>query len=239
MCSRYRRALAGFFWVIANPILTFVVQSLIFKSILKLEITNYPLFLLAGLMPWFFISQSLYVVTNSLVNSREVLLGFKIHPVVIVSSQVLDQFLSFLAAFLLTSLVVLKFNLSDTTLLQTGMTLFNILVLCTFSLLVTNLLAFWHVFYRDVQFIVQFIMNLAFYLTPVFYPRDFLSEKYQWIISLNIFYPFIKIFQDSMYALNFESWTFYLLQCFLILFSLALIVYLSYKIKMKDFYINV
>jgi ABC-type polysaccharide/polyol phosphate export permease len=239
MCARYRRALAGFFWVIANPILTFVIQSLVFKSILKVEIYNYPTFLLAGLMPWFFISQSLYVVTNCLVNSREVLLGFKIHPIIIVSSQVLDQFVSFLAAFLLTALILLKYDFSNLIFLKLGMVFVSTFILCIFVLLITNLVAFWHVFYRDVQFIVQFIMNLAFYLTPIFYPRDILPQKYQWIISLNIFYPFIKMYQDSMYSLNVSSWTANLYICLMTIGSLVLLIHLSYKIKMKDFYINV
>lgn len=239
MQARYRRALAGFIWVIANPILTFVIQAVVFKSILKIEIPDFGMFLMSGLLPWFFISQSLYVVTNALVSSREVLLGFKIHPLIIVSSQVMDQFISFLAAFLLLCLFVLHGSLSSAFFTQLGLTFLSTVVLCFFVLTVTNLAAFWHVFYRDIQFIVQFVMSLAFYLTPIFYQKQFLPEKYQWLINFNFFYPFIELFHHSIYALNLDLWTRNSFICLATSLCALLLLHFSYKLKMKEFYINV
>lgn len=239
MRARYRRALAGFFWVIANPILTFLIQALVFKSVLKIEVPDYPAFLMSGLLPWFFISQSLYVVTNSLVSSREVLLGFKVHPVLIVTAQVMDQFISFVAAFLVISLFVIKGSVDFYFLQQLGLTFVSTLILFFFVVLLTNLVAFWHVFYRDIQFIVQFLMNLAFYITPIFYEKQFLMEKYQWIVNWNIFYPFIQLFHHSLYQLHWTSWLIDLSVCTAITFGTAALLALSYRLKMKEFYIHV
>lgn len=238
MCSRYRRAWAGFFWVIANPILTFVIQSLIFKSILKIEIENYGIFLFSGLLPWFFISQSLYVVTNSLVSSREVLLGFKIHPFTIVSSQVLDQFVSFLAAFVILGFFTIRMDLSAILFFRIIQILLSTTLLCIFTILLTNFIAFWHVFYRDIQFIIQFLMNLAFYLTPIFYLPTSLAH-FQWLLKFNIFYPFIRLFQNSIYQMNLQSWSYDLLSALVENFLLGVFLWASYKLKMKEFYINV
>lgn len=237
MCSRYRKAWAGFLWVVANPILTFVIQALIFKSILKIEIENYPAFLVTGLLPWFFISQSLYVVTNSLVASRDILLGFKIHPFVIVSSQVLDQFVSFLAAFALISLFTVRLQ-SDFLLLRLGLILISTFLICSFTVLFTNLLAYWHVFYRDIQFITQFIMNLAFYVTPIFYQPSSLG-KYQSLLVFNIFYPFIKLYQSSLYQFDLKIWGQAALSSSIITLMTLLILDMSYRFKMKEFYIHV
>lgn len=239
MRARYRRALAGFFWVIANPILTFLIQALVFKSVLKIEVPRYGIFLMSGLLPWFFISQSLYVVTNALVNSREVLLGFKIHPFLIVTSQVMDQFISFLAAFFILCFFVLEGPLNSVFFMQLFLTMVSTFVLCLFVLVLTNLAAFWHVFYRDIQFIVQFFMNLAFYITPIFYEKQFLMEKYQWIVNWNIFYPFIQLFHHSLYELQWESWTSDVMTCSALTLVTALLLHLSYKFKMKEFYIHV
>jgi len=237
MCSRYRKAWAGFLWVVANPILTFVIQSLIFKSILKIEVQNYPAFLVSGLLPWFFISQSLYVVTNSLVASRDILLGFKIHPFVIVSSQVLDQFVSFLAAFLLISFFTVKLQ-TDFLLMRMLLVLISTFLICSFTILFTNLLAYWHVFYRDIQFITQFIMNLAFYVTPIFYQPSSLGN-YQWLLSFNIFYPFISLYQSSLYQLDLRSWGQAALVSSVISLATMVMLDLSYRFKMKEFYIHV
>ncbi len=237
MCSRYRKAWAGFLWVVANPILTFVIQSVIFKSILKIEVNNYPAYLVSGLLPWFFISQSLYVVTNSLVASRDILLGFKVHPFLIVSSQVLDQFVSFLAAFLLIGLFTVRLQ-GDFLFLRMLLVLVSTLLICSFTILFTNLLAYWHVFYRDIQFIVQFIMNLAFYLTPIFYQPASLGN-YQWILSFNIFYPFIRLYQSSLFQFDLAVWGQAALSCSLITLATLFFLDLSYRLKMKEFYIHV
>lgn len=238
MCSRYRRAWAGFLWVIANPILTFTIQALIFKNILKIELENYPAFLVSGLLPWFFISQSLYVVTNALVTSREVLLGFKIHPFTIISSQVLDQFVSFSVAFLLIGSFTIKFGVHEPFLLKMILVLMSTITLCLFTVFITNLVAFWHVFYRDIQFIVQFAMNLAFYLTPIFYEAKSLGP-YQWILKFNFFYPFIQLYQSSLYTYNLTQWGHSFSLCAMTTSIVALLLHLSYRIKMKEFYIHV
>ena len=58
MKSRYRRTFAGFIWVIMNPILVFLIQNFVFRNILNIKIDHYVLFLLGGLLPWIFISQT-------------------------------------------------------------------------------------------------------------------------------------------------------------------------------------
>lgn len=239
MRSRYRRTIAGFIWVTANPIITFIVQALIFKSILKFNMDDYPLFLLTGLIPWFFISQSLQNITSCLLTSREVLLGFKISPVVIIGAHIVDQFLSFLTAFAVISLYLVWIGTMDLTLGGGLLIIPSVLLLCSFVFLATTLVSFWHVFYRDVQFVVQFLMNLAFYVTPIFYSRDLVEQKYQWLISINFFVPFVSMFQNSLYRLNYELWFESFISAFGIVILLSIMVYLSFKNKMKDFYINV
>jgi lipopolysaccharide transport system permease protein len=237
--SRYRRTMAGFIWVIANPIITFVVQALIFKSILKFDLANYPLFLLTGLIPWFFISQSLQSTPGCLIGSRELLLGFRISPIVIIGANVVDQFLSFITAFALIILYLVCSGMMDLT-LAGGLLLFpSIFLLTCFVFLCTTIVSFWHVFYRDAQFVVQFLMNLAFYVTPIFYSRDLVEQKYQWIISVNFFVPFISMFQNSLYKVDFSLWLQSFVSSLAVVSVLAVMTYLSFRQKMKDFYINV
>jgi ABC-type polysaccharide/polyol phosphate export permease len=59
MKFRYRKTFAGFIWVILNPIMMFVVQSLVFKRFLKIEIPDSFVFLLGGLLLWIFITQTI------------------------------------------------------------------------------------------------------------------------------------------------------------------------------------
>jgi ABC-type polysaccharide/polyol phosphate export permease len=239
MKSRYRKTFAGFLWVVSSPILTFVVQSLVFKSIFKFEINQYPLYLLSGLLPWFFISQTLYSSTTCLVASREVLLAFKIEPITIVAANVFDQFISFLAAFFIVS-IFLIFPILDTFSFLRIMTIpIDLILILSLLLLFNSLLAFWYAFYRDINFITNFILGLVFYITPIFFLEKMFPENYLWILKVNIFIPFIKIFQTSIYSWNPDIWLNEVFKAILINILMAFLLKLSLKFKLKDFYVRV
>lgn len=84
----------------------------------------------------------------------------------------------------------------------------NSLVLLPFVFIITGIVSFLHVFYRDVQFVVSFIMNIAFFLTPIFYTINYIDPEYQWIFNLNIFLSnsLVALFQDSFHVLNLKAW---------------------------------
>ena len=239
MRARYRKTWAGLLWVISSPIITFLVQSLIFKEIFKFDIDRYPLYLLAGLLPWFFISQTLHSITSCLVLSREVLLAFKIQPFIIIASQVLDQFFSFLAAFAVIGVILIFPQINEYTFFRIFTIPLNLIMLLSFVMLLTSLLSFWHVFYRDVQFVVQFVIGLAFYITPIFYQSEMFPAEYKWILSLNFFIPFIKIFQISLYSWNMENWFVSFGHVVIVNILFLILIFVSFKRKMRDFYINV
>ncbi len=239
MRARYRKTWAGFIWVIASPIITFIVQAFIFKAILKINIEQYPFFLLTGLMPWFFISQSLNSTTSCFVHAREMLLGVKLHPAVIAGTQVVDQFFNFLVAFFIILTALFLAGSLDLSAMKILLIIPSVAILLAFVFASVLLLSFWHVFYRDIQFIVQFVVNLTFFITPIFYSRDFISEKYRWIVVVNPFAPFIKIFQDSLYSLNLRSWLINFSESIFIVIMIMALVVISFKNKLRDFYINV
>ncbi len=88
--SRYRKTWAGFLWVILNPLLQFGVQSLVFKRFLKLDIPNYFLFLLGGLLPWIFFTSTVQMGTPIVVNQASLMKSFKINQWVILGALIYD-----------------------------------------------------------------------------------------------------------------------------------------------------
>ena len=101
MKSRYRKTIAGFLWVVLNPILLFAVHAVIFKAILKIDIPNYFLFLLGGLLPWVFITSNMMMTTNAFIAQREIIRTFTLSPVSLIFAHTIDNFINFLAAFLI------------------------------------------------------------------------------------------------------------------------------------------
>jgi lipopolysaccharide transport system permease protein len=197
MRARYRKTYAGFLWVVLNPLLMFGVQSLVFKVFLKLEVENYFIFLLSGLLPWIFITSSFNMCAPILQNSAKVLKAFEMNPFVIVHSQIIDNLINFLAAFFL---VFIPLSLVSTA-NYTGI-IFLPLALIPLYLGVIGacrFLAISQVFYRDTKFVIPFMTSILFFLTPIFYPPEFVPEHLRWAVDFNPIYIMIEPFRICIY----------------------------------------
>lgn len=204
MKSRYRKTFAGFVWVVLNPVLTFVVQAIIFKHILKIEIENYFVFLMSGLVPWIFIMSSLTMTVNTFITNRSTLMAFKIDPWVFLISQILDNFINFIASYLV-MICFIDFSLFFNPWLI-PLFILTTLLLVIFVFFLSLFLATLNVYFRDTQYILQFVTTLALFITPIFYPPTLLPLNYQRLIELNPFYVIIKPFQNLIWKYDFTAY---------------------------------
>lgn len=196
--SRYRKTWAGFLWVIMNPILMFGVQAVVFRKFLKMDMPDYFLFLLGGLLPWIFLTSTVQMGTPVFVVQAHLLRSFKINPWVVLGAQVMDSFFNFLVTFLIVLLPLYLW--SDKSLLTLLLLPVALIPLLIGTLTVTITLSILNVFYRDINFVMGFLFSLLFFLTPIFYPREFVPESYQWLIDLNPFFYFIVPFRVLLYT---------------------------------------
>lgn len=197
MKSRYRKTVAGFLWVVLNPILLFGVHALIFKAILKVNIPDYFMFLLGGLLPWIFITNNFMMATNSFITQRDVIKSFSISPLSLIFAHTMDNFINFIAAFLLIfGLLIFR---AETDLLILLTLPLSVLIILIFTFSVTSILATLQVFFRDIQFITQFFNNIMYLLTPIFYPPEYIPEDYRWLVQFN---PYYIIIRPCQLALN-------------------------------------
>lgn len=191
--SRYRNTFYGFLWVILNPILTFAVQAYAFTIIFKIQYLNYSQFLLSGLLPWIFIVQSVEMCTGIFVINNHFVRNLPVSPKVLVFTQVLDNFVNFLCSFLILILLSLVYYAGKfETFLLLPLPIFSLLIAVgAMCLLFANL----NVIVRDLKFVISFVFSLLFYLTPIFYPVQFVPPQYRFITDLNPIYYLIKPFQ--------------------------------------------
>ena len=204
--ARYRNTVSGFLWVVMNPILMFGAQAYAFHYILKINVEEFPIFLLSGLIPWLFLIQSADMGTGSFINNGRLLKSFPIHPVVPLAAQIADNLINFFAAFLILFIPVsLSSHLFHWISLPLLIIPLAILLLGTFS--IVWLLATTNVFFQDMKFIVSFLGSVTFYLTPIIYPEGFVSENIHWIFNVNPVYHLIMPFRLAvMDPLSAEFW---------------------------------
>lgn len=201
--SRYRRTIAGFFWVLINPLVLFGVQAFIFSRVLKVDVPHFPVFLLSGLIPWIFISQSCEMVTPVLSNSGAMIRAFPAHPLIYVASQLFDNSINFFLTFAMILFPVLI--LTDQFSMGLWLTIFPLITLVIGVLGLTCLLSVLQVFLRDTRYVISFALSVFFFLTPIFYPVENLPETLRPLVRLNIFYVLIEPIRISIYSFQWET----------------------------------
>jgi ABC-type polysaccharide/polyol phosphate export permease len=190
---RYRKTAAGFLWVVLNPLITFSVQAVAFGHFLKVDVENYLLFLVSGLLPWMFIAQTLEMSAGVFVNAGGLIKSVPVSPLVFLLAQVLDNLVNFIAAFILLLAIGVAFEGGAGW--HWGLIALASIPLVGGVFAMSQWLATAQVFFRDTRFIVSFALQACFFLTPVFYPREMVPEAFRWLIEINPFFRLISPFQ--------------------------------------------
>lgn len=186
--ARYKKAVFGFMWVILNPILQMFIIGIIFSFFIN--IPDYFLFLFTGLLPWTFFSISLSKTTPSIVYERALLQKAKFSIEAIPISIILSNFIHMLISVILLLLFLLiTGKLLFPQILLIVPALIWLLIFTTGVSLITSTL---QVRFRDINFFVQTLLILWFYVTPIFYSLALIPEAFRPFFAFN---PLTSIFE--------------------------------------------
>ena len=194
---RYKRSTIGLVWTMLQPLLTMLVLHLVFSSIFRFQLYNYPVYVLAGLLFWNFFSQSIVSSMNSLRANAALLkklpVPHAVFPVATIAAGVINLLLALLP--LLGLLVVTGHPLTPALLFLPV----AIAIATLFTLGAGLLLSPLAVFFYDVVEVVGVLMTLALYLTPVIYPMSILPDRFRWLVRYNPLRSILEIFRDPIY----------------------------------------
>lgn len=194
---RYKRSVLGFLWALLNPLLLMMVTTLVFSSVLKQNIPHYAIFVLSMILPWTFFSQSLSYAAESVVGNGDLLKKVRvakiIFPLAAVVSNMVNLLLSLIPLILIVLVMRHPFHI---TWLYLPVPL---LALTIFTVGATFFFATANVYYRDVAHILQVILQVWFYVTPILYEISLFPAQYQWIFKLNPLIFVMNGFRLSIY----------------------------------------
>jgi len=183
--ARYRGSVLGIAWSLVNPLVLMGVYLLVFGVLFPQTVSNYPLYLLAGLACWIFFASSLQAGTRSLVDSadliRKVRFPRQLVPFAVVATQ-LVTFGLMLAILIVLSLVFISGSRGTVWLSVPLAALFACMV-AGLSLIVACL----NVLYRDVEHILAAALLPWFFLTPILWNFADLpakAEKHQTLLHI-------------------------------------------------------
>ncbi|MEE2778562.1 MAG: ABC transporter permease [Acidobacteriota bacterium] len=203
--ARYRGSVLGFLWSLVNPLLLLVVYSFVFSLVFQPRVPGgspYPLFLVSGLFPWIWVSTSLLEATVSLTANagliRRSVFPVELLPLVPVLSNLVNLVFSF-------PIIVLGLVVARQMGFEVGGWGFMALplVVAVQLPLVSGLalgLAALAAHFKDVRDIVNNLLTLCFFLTPILYALE--SVPYallQSVVRVNPFSPFVVAYQDTLF----------------------------------------
>jgi lipopolysaccharide transport system permease protein len=207
----YKQTILGPLWFFIQPFLTTIVFTVIFGSIAKIPTDGLPpmLFYLAGVTSWNYFSGCFQKTSNTFVNNAGIF-GKVFFPRVITPlSVVISNLILFSIQFLLFLLVMFYFMLKGanvhpniTILLLPWLIVLMGIMGLGFGMLVSAMTTK----YRDLQFLIQFGIQLLMYATPVIYPISSIPAKYHWILIANPMTSVIETFRYSFLGAGSFSW---------------------------------
>lgn len=195
---RYRQSAAGFVWAIVPPLASVVVSTLVFHKALGVDTKGvpYPVFALAGLVPWSFFATSLSTGVPSVAASQSMIsrLAFprSVIPISMVGTALIDLGITF--AVFAGFVVVTGVGLPLSAIWIPALVVLEII----FVLGVVLLGSAMNVFSRDVRLAIPLLVQLWLFLTPVMYPLSTVPPNLRWIYTLNPMTGLIESFRDVL-----------------------------------------
>ncbi len=218
--GRYKGSVIGFIWNYIFPITQILVYYLVFSEILKTGIESYGVYLISGMVPWFFFSEAVGEGSGSFVTYSELVKKNYFPRYVIPLVTVTSKLVNFVIAYILGMLILVGFNyhFPITTLLVPVV----VILLYLFALGLACALSAINVFLRDVQYMTNIILMILIWLSPILYMRDFIdNELVLVIIDLNPVSWYIDLFHELVYFGTIPEAGTWL---FAILWSMAMII---------------
>ncbi|HZS52977.1 MAG TPA: ABC transporter permease [Bryobacteraceae bacterium] len=194
---RYKRSFLGFLWALLNPLLQMIVLALVFSTVMRIPIPHYAVFLISVLLPWTFFAQSLSYAADSIVGNADLIKKVRVPKVVFPVAALTSNMINFLLSLI--SLVLIVLVLRHPFYWTWFYLPIPLLALTLFTLGATFFFAALNVYYRDVTHILQILLQIWFYVTPIIYPIEIFG-KYQWLLKLNPVIFALNGFRMGVYA---------------------------------------
>lgn len=186
---KYKRSVLGVFWSFLNPLLTMVVQYLVFSNLFRFDLPYYQAYLMIGIVFFNFFSESTGMALGSIVGNAGLITKVYVPKYIYPLTRVLSTLVNLTISLIPLLLVTLLSGCIPTK--AYFLVLFVLLCLTVFCLGIGMLLSAAMVFFRDIQFLWGVLSMIWMYLTPIFYPASILPESIAWVLDVNPMYYFI------------------------------------------------
>ncbi len=197
--KRYVGNYLGVLWAFIQPTVTILILWFVFQVGFKaIPVDNFPfvLWLISGMIPWFFISESINSATGSIINQsflvKKMVFRVSLLPIVQVISALFIHLFFIVFMFLM---YIIYGQMPTLYWLQLPYYLFGAVVMVLSIGWFTSSIV---IFFKDLGQFINVILQFGFWLTPIFWSTKMIPERFHFLLKLNPAYYIIQGYRDSL-----------------------------------------
>ena len=194
--AKYKRSILGVFWSFLNPLLTMIVQYVVFSNLFRFDIPYYPVYLLSGIIVFNYFSEACGMALTSIIGNATLITKVYVPKYIYPLTRILSSLVNLLISMIPLIIVTMLSGLYPTKAYL--LIPFMLVCLAMFCLGLGMLLSAAMVFFRDIQFLWGVLTMIWMYLTPIFYPESILPERVVWVLKVNPLYYFINFLRSCV-----------------------------------------
>jgi lipopolysaccharide transport system permease protein len=196
---RYKQTAIGAAWAVIQPFMTMVVFSLFFGKLAKMPSNGlpYPIFFYSALLPWTYFSTALQQTTNVVVDQQHVITKVYFPRLVLPLSAVISGLLDFAIAFVVLLGMIFYYRITP------GLAILWVPAFLALEILTALGVGLWlsalNAIYRDVRYVLPFLVQFWLFASPVAYPASLIPQRWRWLYGLN---PMAGVIEGFRWALT-------------------------------------
>lgn len=201
---RHAGSVLGFLWTLLNPVFYIATYWLVFSYVIKMGMPNYPMFLIPGYLAWNFTFGGILSASESIIHGKHLITKIAFPTEILTLSSVLVSFIDFIISIVVFGLALLIADLffSFSFTIHAGL-LFYIPIIVSFHFLfisgISLLTAAGSVFFKDLPKLINVFGNLFFFITPIFYPVEYIPENLRLFALANPIAIIVRSYQNIIY----------------------------------------
>ena len=188
---KYQNTILGYLWLIVNPLLLTFVYYFVFVIVFKIKTQNYFLYLIIGILVWNSITSSLMYGINSFISNASFVKKLPIPKTVIPLSVIIaNQLPNFIILFSIGCIISSPLSLIWLVILE--------IIQLTLIVGIVLALSPINTIVRDLNNLINFFLNILFYLTPVVYNPNMIPAKYKFLLLINPFALLLTLWHSAI-----------------------------------------
>ncbi len=195
---RYKQTAIGAAWAVLQPFLTMLIFSLFFGRLAHIPSLGlpYPIFYYSALLPWMYFAGALQNTTSTMVENQRLITKVYFPRLILPFSSVLSGLVDFGISFLMFVAMMIYYGIRPS-LAMLCLPVFLLLAVLT-ALGVGLWLSALNAIYRDVRYVLPFLVQFWMFASPVAYPSSLVPAKWRWLYGLNPMAGVIEGFRWSL-----------------------------------------